>query len=204
MSISPEQKLAWRYPLAKRMVEDGTASPQVRRAVELLLDGKVAREIGAEMGLSTSFAQELLADPTGEKADARRRKNHGRCKSCGAKTFNGGSVDVPAQCARCFRRERHEKAQARVIHAIQRWVGLYGKPPTAMDWDLSTARSKAVPERLAEIEERHRGHDWPYPENAQRLFGSWNAAIRAAGFEPVRPGQRRDPERWKRNLRGAV
>lgn len=37
---------------------------------------------------------------------------------------------------------------------------------------------------------------------ARYIFGSWNAAIRAAGFGPIAPGQRRDPERHKRNLKG--
>lgn len=161
MSLSPEQKLAQRYPLAKRMVEDGTASPEVCRAVELLLAGKVGREIGAEMGVSTSRVLGLLADPTGERADARRRKNHGHCVDCGAKTFNGGALVAPARCSRCAKKRKHERGRARIIEAIQLWVSLYATPPGAMDWDLAFARARAAPERLAEIEQRHRGHKWP-------------------------------------------
>lgn len=43
MALSPEEKLARRYPLAKQMVEDGTARPEVVKAVELMLDGLYLR-----------------------------------------------------------------------------------------------------------------------------------------------------------------
>lgn len=52
--LTPWEKLRRRYPLAKEMVATGTASPQLRLAVDLLLEGRVIREVAEIMGLSRS------------------------------------------------------------------------------------------------------------------------------------------------------
>src|SRR3954469_15128030 len=87
-----------------------------------------------------------------------------------------------------------------VIEAIQEWVATYGEPPRAADWNPSSARWSGQQWRV----ERYRagradGSPWPALNSAKRPFGgSLNAAVRAAGFEPARPGPTRrtsvDPE----------
>lgn len=87
-----------------------------------------------------------------------------------------------------------------VINAIQEWVATYGEPPRAADWNPSSAKWSGQQWRV----ERYRagradGSPWPALNSAKRPFGgSLNAAVRAAGFEPARPGPTRrtsvDPE----------
>lgn len=91
-----------------------------------------------------------------------------------------------------------------IIQAIQEWVALYGEPPRAADWNPSSAKWSGQPWRV----ERYRagrpdGSPWPALNSAKRPFGgSLSEAIRAAGFEPAKPGPVRrrdvDPEQADR------
>jgi hypothetical protein len=198
--MAPADKLAQRYPLAKRLVEEGRASEQTKRAVDLLLAGKVTREIAEEMGIGRSRANALLIDPEGTDAWRRRHKRRGICRRCGGPTYSGGAVELPTHCRRCDRALRGEKARGQIVRAIQDWANRYGAPPGAMDWNVPFAREKASRDRLNTILNRHNDRSWPVASGVQAVFGSWNAAIKAAGFEPTAPGQRIDPERWRRNL----
>lgn len=80
-----------------------------------------------------------------------------------------------------------------VINAIREWVATYGEPPRAADWNPSSAKWSGQTWRI----ERYRagradGSPWPALNSAKRPFGgSLNEAIRAAGFEPARPGPKR-------------
>ena len=88
-----------------------------------------------------------------------------------------------------------------IIIAIQEWVATYGEPPRAADWNPSSAKWSAQLWRV----ERYRagradGSPWPALNSAKRPFGgSLNEAIRAAGFEPAKPG----PEAAQRRRRRA-
>lgn len=93
-----------------------------------------------------------------------------------------------------------------IITAIQEWVALYGETPRAADWNPSAAKWSGQPWRV----ERYRagradGAPWPALNSAKRLFdGSLNEALRAAGFEPAKPGPVRrrdvDPEQADRAI----
>lgn len=80
-----------------------------------------------------------------------------------------------------------------IITAIQEWVARYGEPPRAADWNPSSAKWSAQDWRVARYRAgREDGSSWPALNSAKRPFGgSLNAAIRAAGFEPAKPGPRR-------------
>src|SRR5918998_1837387 len=85
-----------------------------------------------------------------------------------------------------------------VIEKILRWNALYGEPPRTADWNPSLARWRAQEWRI----ERYRlgdpetGARWPSVNAAKRHFdGSFDAAVRAAGLVPHRPGPRRRPAR---------
>lgn len=77
-----------------------------------------------------------------------------------------------------------------IIEAIAEWSALYGEPPRAADWNPSAARWSAATWRI----ERYRrgrpdGTPWPSLNRAKSLFGgSLTAALKAAGFEPNKPG----------------
>jgi hypothetical protein len=75
-----------------------------------------------------------------------------------------------------------------IIEKILEWDARYGEPPCSADWNPSLARWRAQEWRA----ERYRDGDWPSTNAAKRPFdGSFDAAIRAAGLEPRRPGPKR-------------
>ena len=75
-----------------------------------------------------------------------------------------------------------------IIQKIREWNDRYGEPPCSADWNPSLARWRAQEWRA----ERYREGVWPSTNAAKRPFdGSFDAAVRAAGLEPHRPGPRR-------------
>jgi len=77
-----------------------------------------------------------------------------------------------------------------IIEKIVEWNARYGEPPCSADWNPSLARWRAQEWRI----ERYREGDWPSTNAAKRPFeGSFDAAVRAAGLQPHRPGPRRRP-----------
>jgi hypothetical protein len=75
-----------------------------------------------------------------------------------------------------------------IIEKIREWDARYGEPPRSADWNPSLARWRAQEWRA----ERYREGVWPSTNAAKRPFGgSFDAAVRAAGLEPHRPGPRR-------------
>jgi len=91
-----------------------------------------------------------------------------------------------------------------IIIAIQEWVATYGEPPRAADWNPSSAKWSGQLWRVGRYRAgRADGSPWPALNSAKRPFGgSLNAAIRAAGYEPAKPGPTRrkdvDPEQAHR------
>src|SRR3954447_25798844 len=75
-----------------------------------------------------------------------------------------------------------------IIEKILEWHALHGEPPCSADWNPSIARWRAQEWRA----ERYRAGEWASTNAAKRRFGgSFDAAVRAAGLEPHRPGPRR-------------
>src|SRR3954451_15078136 len=75
-----------------------------------------------------------------------------------------------------------------IIEKIREWEARYGEPPCSADWNPSLARWRAQEWRI----DRYREGTWPSTNSVKRPFGgSFDAAVRAAGFEPHRPGPRR-------------
>ncbi len=71
-----------------------------------------------------------------------------------------------------------------IVAAIADWAELYGAPPAAADWNPAMARRQGRPDRA----ERHAAGDWPYYRSVVDYFGSWSAAIEAAGWHARPPG----------------
>lgn len=75
-----------------------------------------------------------------------------------------------------------------IIEKIQEWTHLHGEAPSTADWNPSLARWRAQEWRI----ERYRSGTWPSTNAVKRHFGgSFDAALRAAGLAPARPGPRR-------------
>src|SRR3954465_13368210 len=74
-----------------------------------------------------------------------------------------------------------------IIEKLREWNDRYGEPPCSADWNPSLARWRAQEWRA----ERYREGIWPSTNAARRPFGgSFDAAVRAAGLEPQKPGPR--------------
>jgi hypothetical protein len=65
-----------------------------------------------------------------------------------------------------------------ILYAIDLWHKRHLKTPTVAEWEAA-------------------GSDHPCRQTVQRTFGSWNAAMRAAGFRARPRGRPRNP--WHRN-----
>jgi hypothetical protein len=65
-----------------------------------------------------------------------------------------------------------------IVYAIELWHRRHLRAPAVSDWERA-------------------GRDHPTRHTVQRVFGSWNSAIRAAGLRPRKPGEART--RWARN-----
>src|SRR4051795_3807377 len=75
-----------------------------------------------------------------------------------------------------------------IIEKIREWEARYGEPPCSAEWNPSLARWRAQEWRI----ERYQEGVWPSTNAVKRPFGgSFDAAVRAAGYVPARPGPRR-------------
>lgn len=66
-----------------------------------------------------------------------------------------------------------------IVYAIELWHRRYTRAPSALEWERA-------------------GENHPSRQTVMRVFGSWNAAIEAAGFAPKRQGQNRPESRRAR------
>lgn len=85
--------------------------------------------------------------------------------------------------------------QERIIEAIRDWHDHHGEAPRRTDWDAYRCEklADAASQRADEWRKRatlFRIGEWPTPRTVTEAFGSWNAAIEAAGYTPRLPSQR--------------
>jgi hypothetical protein len=74
--------------------------------------------IAREMGISVSYAGELLIDPTGEQAKARKAKYKKPAKKRG--------------------KRKRKWTKELVVEAMQEWDNLHGRPPYSTEWYSSS------------------------------------------------------------------
>jgi len=80
-------------------------------------------------------------------------------------------------------RSRPRFTSEEILSKIRAWEASYGSPPTTKDWEPSRALATGQPWRAERFAEGH----WPSLGMVQRRFGTFNDAIRQAGFEPRPP-----------------
>jgi hypothetical protein len=102
-----------------------------------------------------------------------------RCVDCGAVCNTDGRVaEASERCWPCHKRLMHESrrwTRESIVAAIRLWADQHGGvPPKATDC-TGLAREPG-------------GADFPYVGSVQQEFGTWRAAILAAGFDAFRVG----------------
>ncbi|MDA0172958.1 hypothetical protein OJ998_27905 [Solirubrobacter taibaiensis] len=139
-----------------------TVPERVLAARALATEGCSSAEIAARLGVSRASAYNYLQART--------------CPGCGQ------PVTAPS-AARCRECTRHEPTVARtwtcadVLAALRAWTGEHGAPPRYREW----TPSREQPGRWEAESPR-----WPSAAVVAALFGSWNAALVAAGAPPGR------------------
>ena len=145
-----------------------------------------ARRLKAE-GLNASVIGARLSVPA---STIRNWTNGGSCVDCGTPLDGSGIRGREERCHRCacivMGAERKVWTREACVAAIQEWAEKYGEPPGAADWDPWQARHVLHDEARAQRFEEAGGCR-PWTTSVVEAFGSWNAAIRAAGFEPRAP-----------------
>ena len=93
-------------------------------------------------------------------------------------------------CLSCVARNRTQWGRvftrAEIVAAIQRWAGLEGRAPATVDWRPADRGGHPRWEQDCPR--------FPPPSHVFQQFGSWNAALQAAGFDRPRPRAFSDQE----------
>ena len=118
--------------------------------------GLTLREIGVRYGISRERVRQIIGN-TGRSDDRIY------CIDCGTEL----KTKTALRCLSCSRKARKRWTKAEVLRRMHAWDELHGESPRWEDW-------------------KGAGGEWPPATVVQRLFGSWNAAIEAAGYEPRR------------------
>lgn len=161
---------------------------EVREAVlRLVHEGWTIRDAARAHGVPYQTAHGWIWDPNGAKTFARKRSYDMECVNCGGWVSGSeGHRDEP-WCFRCAVERNAEASRVwdeeTIVDSILEWADRYGEPPAGPDWSPWDARVRLGDESRARRFEDARGR-WPHLQSAIRVFGSWNAAIAAAGFAP--------------------
>jgi hypothetical protein len=135
---------------------------------ELSLPERVeaAQRLAAAGEPTVAIADHLGVHQTTVRAYLRARP----CRDCGTAVVSGAE-----RCLRCALERRRERAWtgAEIVAALRAWIAETGAPPTTSEWDSG--------ERAAAKWQRERDR-WPSAQLVRSRFGSWDAALRAAGY----------------------
>lgn len=170
----------------------GNRAMLAEAAAAMRAAGLLQREIAAALGVSRSYASELLLDPTGAKARARKDALAGSCERCHGPT--SGSDGGPSRfCVRCMAIVQHEErywTKSRVVEALRAAAEILGRTPTISDLQPSPSiLAHLSPERVEQIRAFRRraveiGLRLPSNGTIVVEFGSIGEAVRVAGLAP--------------------
>lgn len=125
------------------------------------------------------------------------------CVDCAAPLSTSGANGpaAPTRCPACNGKHTVRLTERWIVDSIHEWISLFGRPPAAIDWNQALARARGRADVIARYEQT--GRPWPPSATVIKRFGSWNAAMLAAGAQPVQAGHRRDPAAHRAALRTA-
>src|SRR3954469_12411078 len=95
-------------------------------------------------------------------------------------------VARPPRPRRLRRSGGSEWTSARIMQALRAWADEQGRVPRGYDWAPATARAAGFPTEGAERWERAHPR-WPHHALVTARFGSWRAALEAAGLPAPPP-----------------
>ena len=145
-----------------------------------------ARRLRARGLTSPQIAERLDAN----KSTVRNWYLGGVCP-CGAPLDGGNGSGSSQRCPNCVPAASTYWTAEKLIERIQEWARLYGEPPTAEDWSPAQAAYRRAADASV-VHKRFYDGDWPGSNTTRQRFGTWNAAIQAAGFAPLSVGQYRE------------
>lgn len=197
------------YPILA--VPHGDRAALAAEVARLRAEGLLYREVAERLGISRSYAADLATDPRGLKARARKASYQGTCGLCGGPTDGSNGYDqAPRFCLRCepiARRIERGWTPARIVAAFQEAARILGRPPTTTDrMAAPTIRARLSEARLVEAdvlqEAIANGLRFPSPGAVLAVFGSWAAALKAAGLPVEQNGG--SPSHRGRRLNGSA
>jgi hypothetical protein len=121
---------------------------RVATAVALRAAGESVRSIAEQLGVHLRTAYRYLAA--------------GICPVCGGPALGG------EHCRDCAPRPGPAATNEEIVAALQTWNAEFGAPPREQDWSSASALWRDAWPR------------WPGAAMVMRVFGSWNAALKAA------------------------
>jgi hypothetical protein len=160
------------------------------------VEGLTGIEIAQRLDVGRSYAYELLSDPTGERATARKRKGGGTCVDCGGWISpRGGSSKAPAlRCLPCYRAwvlntTEGRESQRGTAEAMRTWTDA-----EMLGFLKQASIGGMVSGPMYEAARRRARRRWPTRHNYVVRFGSWAEACDQAGLRPhhVNRGYRPD------------
>ena len=160
--------------------------PDVVGARLMREDGYSLIEIAETFGVSRPTVHRWV-DPRGlswdrERSLAWKKRQKQPCRKCGVLlAWDSGEH----YCRSCFDGFARAERMEWVVRALRWWNETHDRPPGAMQWSTTAERERAG--ALVVFE----GRRLPYTSEVLRDFGSWNAAIRAAGLRPLKVGGKR-------------
>lgn len=122
----------------------------------------------------------------------RKTKYSVPCEDCGKPLSgsDGRGPNAPRHCPPCANvrigAEVKVWTPGAVVAAMREWAREFGEPPSLMDWNPSEARNRLHDPARAERFEALHGR-YPSVTSVVHEFGTWNAGMVAAGFEPRAP-----------------
>jgi hypothetical protein len=145
----------------------------------------VERQAGVCAGCGVGLPPSRGNRPRKWCSEGCRKASYGDpCVDCGARTCSGAEKARVAEprCPACSYRHRSRWTEEVIVARIREWVAVHGEPPAKADWTPADARRCNDEERALRFE-RADGY-WPCGTSVIERFGSWSAAVVAAGFVP--------------------
>jgi len=133
-------------------------------------------DIALHFGIAPETARRWVDDEyrTRSNVASRRWKERSRrlCPFCRV-NMHRHETEV---CRTCSIEQRRYWTRERIIASMHEWEAEYGHQPSARNWLIDNA-----------------GTQYPSCTVVQKIFGSWSAGIKAAGFTPLPSGT---PQKW--------